>query len=78
MSGTTHPTTQRHICEDRNPQWCWSFDDDVDYKTQNVGEMRQMHAVVGRTKFVGLRDVTVCTLSVAEMERRKEGKVGYI
>ena len=43
---------------------------------QNVGEMCQMYAVVGRAKFVGFMNITVCALSVAELERKKERKMG--
>jgi hypothetical protein len=35
-----------------------------------------MYAIVGRTKFVGFENITVCAFSVAELERMKEGKMG--
>jgi hypothetical protein len=35
-----------------------------------------MYAFVGRAKFVGFRNITVCALSVAELERMKERKMG--
>jgi hypothetical protein len=50
---------------------CWRR---IDYKMQNVGEMGQTRDV-GRAKFVGLRNITACALSVAEMESRKERKM---
>jgi hypothetical protein len=43
---------------------------------QNVGEMCKMYAIVGRAIFVGFRNITVFGLSVAELERMKERKMG--
>ena len=43
---------------------------------QNVGEMCQMYAVVGRAKFVGFGNITMCALSVAELQTVKERKMG--
>lgn len=41
-----------------------------------MGEMCQIYGVVGRAKFVGFRNITVCALSVAELKRMKERKMG--